>query len=121
MDLNGMNPSMLWTTVITVMALVIAAVSILTLVKLIRELRGPKMSEARSIENKLARDNERLEDLEASVKKQDAELKLILRSQKAMLHHMIDGNGIEKLKQVQSDIDEYLIYGRNGGGGSNVN
>lgn len=110
--MNGINPSMLWVTIVTVMALIIAAVSILTLIKLVKELRGPKVEEQKTIEQKLARDNERLETLEENAAKQDTELKLLLRSQMAMLHHMIDGNGVENLQRVQAEINEYLIYGK---------
>ena len=35
-----------------------------------------------------------------------------MRSQMAMIHHMVDGNNTIKLKEAQDDIEEYLISGK---------
>ena len=70
------------------------------------------MANERTVEEKLRNDNERLNRLENTTMEQEAELKLILRSQIAMIHHMIDGNGIDRLKETQRDIEEFLITGK---------
>ena len=108
----GFTPSALWTTAGTLIALATIALLGMNLVAKYRELRNPKVSGEKSVEQKLANDNERLNRLEATAREQDTELKLILRSQVAMLHHMIDGNSVDRLKQTQRDIEDYLVTGK---------
>jgi hypothetical protein len=40
------------------------------------------------------------------------DLKLILRAQIVIMHHIVDGNGVENLKCMQRQIEEFLVYGR---------
>ena len=70
------------------------------------------MNDKQTIHEQIQSDDERLTVLEATTKKQDQELKLILRSQMAMIHHMVDGNNTVKLREAQDDIEEYLISGK---------
>ena len=108
----GFGPEALWVTIGVLLAVGAAALLIMNLIKTYRELRSPKMQNAKTIEDKLARDNKRLTDLEDLTKKQQEEMVLILRSQVAMLHHMVDGNNTEALKKSQRDIEEYLLKTR---------
>lgn len=108
----GFGPSALWITLGTLVALGIIAKLVMDLIIKSREIRKPKMSDEKSIQDKLASDNVRLEKLEGTTERQDEELKLILRSQMAMIHHMIDGNNTIKLREAQEDIEEYLISGK---------
>ena len=111
-DLLGFAPSALWVTIGVLVALGIIAKLIMDLIIKARELRKPKVNDEKSIQQKLASDNTRIGELESITKKQDEELKLILRSQMAMIHHMVDGNNTAKLKEAQDDIEEYLISGK---------
>ena len=108
----GFGPSVLWVTLAGVIGIGIVVKLALDLVTKIRDVRKPKVQNEKTVEDKLRNDNERLNRLENTAVEQEAELKLILRSQIAMIHHMIDGNGIERLKETQRDIEEFLITGK---------
>ena len=70
------------------------------------------MADGKTIQEKLKSDHERLCKLEDTTRRQDEELRLMLRSQMAMIHHMIDGNGVEGLRDTQKEIENYLITGK---------
>jgi len=108
----GFAPSALWVTIGVLIAAGIIVKLIMDLIIKYRELRKPKVSDERTIQESLQSDHDRLTQLENITQKQDEELKMILRSQLAMIHHMIDGNGVDKLKETQSDMEYYLITGK---------
>lgn len=108
----GFVPSALWITIGTLIGLGTIALLIMNLISKYRELRHPKVNNEKSIQDKLKSDHERLTKLEETTAAQDEELKLILRGQMAMIHHMIDGNNTQALRDTQSDIEEYLITGK---------
>lgn len=108
----GFVPEALWITIGVLLALCAAMLMVLNLIKVIKELRKPKVQSEKTVEERLKNDNERLNDLEDMTKKQEKEMVLILRSQVAMLHHMVDGNNTDALKQSQRDIENYLLTGK---------
>ena len=108
----GFTPNAFWITMGTLISMGIIAKLVMDLVLKIRELRKPKVDDEKTIQEKLSSDHKRLSELEETTKRQDEELKLILRSQVAMIHHMIDGNNTTALKETQGDIEEYLITGK---------
>lgn len=108
----GFSPAALWTALGVIVGIAILAGIIIDLILKIRELRKPKVTDEKTIQDKLKSDHERLCKLEDVTERQDEELKLILRSQMAMIHHMVDGNGVDKLKETQRDIEDYLITGK---------
>ena len=108
----GLTPSVLWITLAGIIGTGIIVKLAFDLIIKWRELRTPKVMDEKTVQDKLKSDHERLSRLEDTTKRQDEELKLILRSQMAMIHHMIDGNGTNKLKEMQSDIEDYLITGK---------
>lgn len=108
----GFTPSMLWVFIGVAIALGIIAKLCMDLVIGYREMKHPKAAGAKSMQEQMRTDHERLEALEVTTKQQDGELKLILRSQMAMIHHMVDGNNTEKLKEMQQDIEDFLITGK---------
>lgn len=108
----GFTPNIFWATLGGLIGLGIIVKLGLDLVIKFRELRKPKVAEAGNIQGKLRSDHERLNKLEATAERQDQELKLILRSQMNIIHHMIDGNGLDRLKETQADIEDYLITGK---------
>ena len=110
--LIGFTPSMLWVFLGTAIGLGIIGKLILDLILAYREYKNPKQAGEKSVQEKLKNDHERLTKLEETTEKQDGELKLILRSQMAMIHHMIDGNNTNKLKEMQQDIEDFLITGK---------
>ena len=75
-------------------------------------MREPYVNDARGLQERLRADHERLTTLERSTERQEEELKLILRAQIVLMHHIVDGNGVENLKAMQRQIEEYLVYGR---------
>lgn len=110
--LIGFTPDALWVTLGTMIGIGIIAKLGMDLILKIRELRKPKVEDEKTIQEKLANDHKRLSELEETTKRQDDELKLILRSQVAMIHHMIDGNNTVALRETQHDIEDYLITGK---------
>ena len=91
--------------VIVLMALLAFIVLIWNAVKAIREMRKPAddlQSWRRDVDQKLNKDNDRLNDLEKSDR-------VILRGINAMLSHEINGNSTEKLVESQREITNFLI------------
>lgn len=105
----GFAPDALWIAIGVIIALMIIVKLVMDLVIKYKQLRNPKVESEKSIQEKLASDHKRLSELEDITKKQDKELKLLLRSQMAMIHHMIDGNNTTALQKSQHDIEEFLI------------
>jgi len=110
--LIGFTPSAGWVFLGVLIALGIVAKLVMDLVIKSRELRKPKVTDEKDIQEKLKNDNDRLKRLEDKTEQQEEELKLILRSQMVIIHHMIDGNGTQSLKETQQDIEDYLITGK---------
>lgn len=111
-SLIGFTPSMLWVFLGVAIGLGIIGKLVLDLIIAYREYKNPKRAGEKTVQEKLKSDHERLTKLEETTEKQDGELKLILRSQMAMIHHMIDGNNTSKLKEMQQDIEDFLITGK---------
>lgn len=111
-EILGFTPNALWVTLGVLVAVGIIIKLVFDLIIKFRELRKPKLNDEKTIHDKLKEDHERLSALEKTTQKQDEELKLILRSQIAIIHHMIDGNNSEKLREAQGDIENYLISGK---------
>ena len=105
----GFAPDALWIAIGVVIALMIIAKLVMDLVIKYKQLRSPKVESEKSIQEKLANDHRRLSELEEISKKQDKELKLLLRSQMAMIHHMIDGNNTIDLRKSQKAIEDFLV------------
>lgn len=55
-----------------------------------------------AVHNKLANDNERLDDLETG-------MQYVLESLFALLAHALDGNDIDKMKDAKDNLNTYLI------------
>ena len=108
----GFTPGALWVFCGVAVALIVIAVLGMDLLLKYRELKKPKNHSEKTVDDKLRRDNERLTELETTSKRQDEELKLILRAQMDIIHHMADGNGIDGLRKTQKDIEKFLIYGQ---------
>lgn len=91
---------------------VIVAVAILAFLvllgnayKTIREWIQPGMTEAewrRSVDDKLGKDNKRIESLEEGNR-------VICRALMALLSHEINGNSNDKLAKALADLNDYLI------------
>ena len=107
----GFDVQALWITLGTIVALGAVSLLVMQLIKLFRELRDPQLLNERTIRDKLQNDHERLSKLEASTERQEKELKLLLRSQLVMVHHSIDGNSVDNLREMLKQIEEYLIFG----------
>lgn len=90
---------------IVVAALVVFMNGILGLAKNIKEISKPNAEMAdwrKKTDQRLKEDDKRLNNLEEG---NDALCKGML----AMLNHEITGNSIDKLKEAQQDLTEYLI------------
>ena len=111
-EILGFTPSALWVTLGVLVAVGVIVKLAFDLIIKFKELRTPRVNDEQTIRDQLQSDDERLTVLETTTKKQDQELKLLLRSQMAIIHHMVDGNNTVKLKEAQDDIEEYLISGK---------
>lgn len=107
----GFDPGAVWITLGTLAAIAMTALLVLQLIKIIRELRNPHLLNEKTVREKLQNDHERLTKLEQSTERQEKELKLLLRSQLVMVHHSIDGNSVDNLREMLKQIEEYLIFG----------
>lgn len=112
LEIEGITPNMLWTFVVVLVGLCTVAVLVLNLITKIREVRKPQNENRRTVSEMLDNDNRRIQELEKVTNKQQAEMKLLLTGEMAMLHHMIDGNHTESLKESQKQIEYFLTYGR---------
>lgn len=108
----GFTPSMLWVFLAVTIALGIIAKLAMDLVIKYREIRKPKVSGEKSTQEKLRNDNDRLTTLEDIIAQQQEELKLLLRGQMNVIHHLVDGNNTQALKDMQKDIEEFLLTGK---------
>lgn len=94
--------------VVVLAALVVLAGGILSLVKNWRDLRKPSddlVKWRRDTDEKLDRDNKRLNTLEDGNK-------VLCQGMLAMLNHEITGNSIDKLRIAQEAMQNYLINRR---------
>ena len=108
----GFGPEALWVTFGTLTALAALVLLGLQIATRIREIREPGIKGNREIEKQMREEHGRLCTLEQSTSRQEEELKMILRAQIVMMHHIVDGNGVENLKAMQRQIEEYLRFGR---------
>ena len=107
------GPEALWITLGTLVAMAALALLALQLVSHIRALRQPGLANDQHLQEQLRSDHDRLSALERATTRQEEELKLILRAQIVLIHHIVDGNGVENLKAMQRQIEEFLVYGNN--------
>lgn len=63
-------------------------------------------------DSKLRKDYIRLNDMDARIHAMETGQEEILLSIKALLHHQVTGNSIDKLKLRESELDTYLIKQR---------
>ena len=108
----GFGPEALWITLGTLTGLAALLLLGLQIAARIREIREPGITGNREMEKQMREEHGRLCTLEQSTSRQEEELKMILRAQIVMMHHIVDGNGVENLKAMQRQIEEYLVYGR---------
>ena len=108
----GFGPEALWVTFGTLTALAALVLLGLQIAARIREIREPGIKGSREMEKQMREEHGRLCTLEQSTSRQEEELKMILRAQIVMMHHIVDGNGVENLKAMQRQIEEYLVFGR---------
>lgn len=57
----------------------------------------------------LANDKKRIDDLSEHLKRIDEQSTIMLRSNRALLSHEINGNSVDKLKDSMDEIDNFLI------------
>ena len=107
------GPEALWITLGTLVAIAALALLGLQLAKHIRDLRQPGRMDDLQLHEQLRADHDWLAALERATTRQEEELKLILRAQIVIMHHIVDGNGVENLKAMQRQIEEFLVYGSN--------
>ena len=79
--------------------------SVWAVFKIIREINKPNDDLKRTVEQHsvaLENDNKRLKQL-------DDDNRMILQSLLVIVNHSIDNNGIDKLKEARTELQEYLI------------
>ena len=110
--IEGITPGMLWEFAIVAIGLMTITLLVLNLISKIREIRKPKDANRKTVDDKLASDDQRIRKLEKDSERTQNEMKLLLTGEMAILHHMIDGNHTESLKESQSQIEYFLTFGR---------
>ena len=73
--------------------------------KIVKELKKPSDNLKEEVDRHatlLDTDNKRLQEIESSNK-------MILQTLLAIINHDITGNGIDKMKKIRDDLQEYLI------------
>ncbi len=110
--IEGITPNMLWTFVVVLVGLCVVALTVLNLISKVKELRKPVDENRKTVTDMLANDNKRIEKLEKVTNKQQDEMKLLMMGELAMLHHMIDGNHTNSLKEAQSQMEYFLTFGK---------
>lgn len=99
---TGAQVTDFWIVLLAVFAFVVLLGNV---IKTVREWRKPQndLEEwRRDVDTKLRSDNERLKSMEEGNK-------VICRGILAMLSHEINGNSVEKLKESQTEMTNYLI------------
>lgn len=92
-------------TMTTILAFCAILVAIWSAYKVIKEARQPseeRLKRLSDVEEHLDNDNKRLKDLEEATK-------LNLKAQLAIIDHLTTGNHTEQLKDVKTEIQDYLI------------
>ena len=108
--INGATPDMLWYFCIVLISIMTVALLVCNLLAKIKELRKPKDENRKTVDDKLANDEARIKALERDSRRTQDEMKLLMRGELAMLHHAIDGNHTESLKEVQGQLEYYLTF-----------
>lgn len=120
--INGIDPNSLWITLLVLFGAVGIYNQVMTAIEHHRKAKKPEEEvkdkvEKRfetienrldSIDTKLALDKRRLDSLEQRAEEHEGQMRMLLRAQMAMLHHMIDGNNIAKLQLCYDEIEAYL-------------
>lgn len=83
--------------------------TIMTAVKNHRAEHELKTAPIEAINTKLTDHETRIVNLEGKTDGHDDEMKLLLKSQLALIRHGVDGNNISGLKESQKDIQDYLV------------
>ena len=112
------------------MTFVVVAIALIgvynVIITAINNYEGRKKKQAEPLEDvkrMLGNDKARLDNHESAIKdlrtdvtalgtrtdQQDDEMRLLLKSQLALLRHGIDGNSVQGLKDSQQDIQNYLV------------
>lgn len=68
-----------------------------------------KESKIQAHEKILADHEDRLRKLEKETDKQDKFIKVLCQSMLAIISHEINGNSIDKLKEAQSNLEQFLV------------
>ena len=109
----------LLTAAIVVLIIINAYNTIHTAIKNRREEKAIQSSPVSTLkervdkhETMLQNDKRNIDDMAEDIKSTKNALSVLLRSNRALLSHGINGNSIEKLKASADEIDEYLISRR---------
>lgn len=103
--MEKITPDMIQTSLIVAAALIGFVLLVWSLIDKIKSAKKPAVDLARwqqETNNKLDRDNKRLNTLEDGQK-------VMLRGINALISHEINGNSVDKLNKSQNEIMEYLI------------
>lgn len=105
----------------SVLVVVLAAMALLVAVsagvKAWRHLFPHKEKEwQESAEKRLQKDFTRINAMDGRMDEIEEGQEQILLSVKALMHHEITGNSVDKLRARESELDEYLVMSRNNHG-----
>lgn len=81
---------------------------VMNVIRNFKELKAP----GKSVEERLRRDNERLEKLEEEQSQMESDVAMILRTLLALVDHSIDGNNINGMKETKEKLQKHIIERR---------
>lgn len=107
------------TAVVVVLVLLTAYNTVYTAIKNHREEKKYQNSPVTTLKERvdkhdtlLANDKKSIDDMKEDISSTKAALTVLLKSNRALLSHDINGNSIDKLRASADEIDEYLISRR---------
>ena len=109
MDISNITGADIRTAVAVFAILIALAISVLSLIGLIRKERERRDSPAKTMRDQINDHEKRIAKLEAASSANVIENRLMMRTLLALVRHSIDGNNIEGLRDIREEIQGYLL------------
>ena len=105
MDLSNITIGEVW---VWLLAAAAAIASLSKVIDIVAARINPLRQRERSVDEKLRRDNDRLNALEKASEEQQKTNAVLFRAILAQINHELDGNHIDGLRKSRDEINEYL-------------
>ena len=104
MDLSKVTPGQLYTTIIVLLAIFAAIITVDKVIDIIKKWRAPTTD----TEKKLARDKERLDEHEEAIKDLRDSQQVICSALLAILDHGIHNGNTDQMEKARDEMMAYL-------------